>query len=499
MSSNLSSGNHYKSVDPLYNSQKMDHVENLQEELLKTKKVHAFATRECSIMRTKIKILEKELKKKDQQIDDFLREDQFVSKSEQRIEMNSLKRKVVQFERALREKTEEVAKLINDREVAKAVDTRRQIQKLEVGNPSAEEALVRKVSIPESEFFREKQQYIEVINRLTEENMEMRRIIGDFEDGQQAAAHLPLSDFDEDAFMHQLRDAALAKKQDAESYKNALNTLVNRKLKRVESRSSPWSEKAPTRTRVQRRKTSMSPAPVTQPNHSLPRRKKFPLRSQPATSKIAGLRSKSIEAPVQPPHGRLSRQFSDNHIEKTCTDCADVEDKDVGKEVMMPVYRKKRNTVMYRNALESDSSTQSAQESNHEGSPPNLSRGVSLSTPTDETAERSDGNEMPTEVFDAKGNVYLIQADEEDGPSLEEADEEANSERLASDTNEAASHSLMERAYGVPPSEVDSWPDVNSVDSEHEDNQCAQAFVRALNCHILRARMCTVRKETSEY
>ncbi|KAI6241699.1 hypothetical protein M3Y99_00331800 [Aphelenchoides fujianensis] len=280
--------------------------------------------------------------------------------------MNSLKRKVVQFERALREKTEEVAKLINDREVAKAVDTRRQIQKLESEIHRLRKHLSE--SIPESAFFREKQQYVEVINRLTEENMEMRRIIGDFEDEQQAAAHLPLSDFDEDAFMHQLRDAALAKKQDAESYKNALNTLVNRKLKRVESRSSPWNEKAPTRTRVQRRKTSMSPAPVTQPNRSLPRRKKFPLRAQPATSKIANLRSKSIEAPVQQPHGRLSRQFSDNHIEKTCTDCPDVEDKDVGKEVMMPVYRKKRNTVMYRNALESDSSTQSAQESTHEGS-----------------------------------------------------------------------------------------------------------------------------------
>lgn len=50
-------------------------VDNLQEELLRTKKVHAFTTREVSILRTRIKILEKECKKKDQQIDDLLKDD----------------------------------------------------------------------------------------------------------------------------------------------------------------------------------------------------------------------------------------------------------------------------------------------------------------------------------------------------------------------------------------------------------------------------------------
>ncbi|KAI6200956.1 hypothetical protein M3Y96_00789800 [Aphelenchoides besseyi] len=492
MASNLSSKHHYKSVDRLHRSNRMDQVDNLQEELLKTKKVHAFASREASLLRTRVKILEKECKKKDQQIDELLREDQFVSKSEQRIETNALKRKVLQFERALREKTEEVAKLNNDREVVKAVDSRRQIEKLEL-----ECARLRKhlsESIPETEYFREKQQYIEIINQLTEENIEMRKIIGDFEDEQRAvfSGQFAQNEFDEEAFMHLLRDEALTQKQDAETYKRALNSLINKKLKRNDNRGSPWSEKMGAKSRQQHRKTSISPRP-TQSNYVGNRKKKFPLRTKPVPSKINALRSKSIETSVQQPHGRLSRQFSDNHIERSGnSNCADVEDTEIGKEVLMPVYRKKRTAVMYRNAIDSDSSAQSPASN---GLPKNLSGGVSPSTT--ETQIQSDGNEMPIEVYDTKGNIYLIQAEEGDNGESEdtECQEEINSEHMTADHNEA-NHSLMGIVYNNPQSEIDSLLDVNSIESESEEDQCAHSFIQVLGCHLLRTKMYQVRKET---
>uniref|UniRef100_A0A1I7SS21 Coiled-coil domain containing 167 n=1 Tax=Bursaphelenchus xylophilus TaxID=6326 RepID=A0A1I7SS21_BURXY len=53
----------------------MARLENMEEELLRTKKSHSFAMREISIMRTRLKVLEKECKKKDQQIDELMKDE----------------------------------------------------------------------------------------------------------------------------------------------------------------------------------------------------------------------------------------------------------------------------------------------------------------------------------------------------------------------------------------------------------------------------------------
>lgn len=64
------------------------------------------------------------------------------------------------------------------------------------------------------------------------------------------------------------------------------------------------------------------------------------------------LRSKSIEESSVVNQRRLSRQLSDANISKANSDV-----EKHGHEILMPVKRKNRNQQMYRNAIESDSSS----------------------------------------------------------------------------------------------------------------------------------------------
>lgn len=69
--------------------------------------------------------------------------------------------------------------LLYDKNGAKILEMRRLVSELETECQRLRE-LLRK-SIPESEFFHEKGQYLAVIDKLVEENMQMRQIIGDYE------------------------------------------------------------------------------------------------------------------------------------------------------------------------------------------------------------------------------------------------------------------------------------------------------------------------------
>uniref|UniRef100_A0A915E7W6 Uncharacterized protein n=1 Tax=Ditylenchus dipsaci TaxID=166011 RepID=A0A915E7W6_9BILA len=69
-------------------------------------------------MRTKLRIAEKECKRKEKEIGDLLPTLQY----EERLQLNSLKKRILQLERALRSKTEENEYLLSDRNVAKAAE-----------------------------------------------------------------------------------------------------------------------------------------------------------------------------------------------------------------------------------------------------------------------------------------------------------------------------------------------------------------------------------------
>lgn len=88
----------------------------------------------------------------------------------------------------------------------------------------------------------------------------------------------------------------------------------------------------------------------------VPSNKKFPIRSQPLLSKVSASRSKSIEESSAINQRRLSRQLSDANLTSISHANSDIDKQ--GHEILMPVKRKARNHVMYRNAIESDSSSE---------------------------------------------------------------------------------------------------------------------------------------------
>uniref|UniRef100_A0A915EN20 Uncharacterized protein n=1 Tax=Ditylenchus dipsaci TaxID=166011 RepID=A0A915EN20_9BILA len=122
----------YASAEKFSRSPYMSSVNDLREELLKTKKAHSMALRDNSFMRTKLRIAEKECKRKEKEIGNLLSSDQ----------ANSSK-----YE-------EENEYLLSDRNVAKAAENRHMLGKMETECNRLKNHLSQ--SIPEGEFLREK-------------------------------------------------------------------------------------------------------------------------------------------------------------------------------------------------------------------------------------------------------------------------------------------------------------------------------------------------------
>ncbi|KAI1725414.1 hypothetical protein DdX_02072 [Ditylenchus destructor] len=221
----------HASADRFSRSPYLTSVNDLRDELLKTKRAYSLALRENSFIRTKFKISEKECKKKEKEIMQLLSTDQNnTSRYEERLQLNSLKKKAIQYERVLRNKIEENAKLLSDRNVAKAAESRHLVEKLEAECNRLRNHLSQ--SIPEGEFLREKHQYMEIIDRLTEENMDLRRIIGEYEK-QQRDDLLSEHICGKENYMNDL-EALPAKtyRKQMEHYKTALSALIKQRRSR---------------------------------------------------------------------------------------------------------------------------------------------------------------------------------------------------------------------------------------------------------------------------
>lgn len=106
--------------------------------------------------------------------------------------------------------------------MVKAAETRDHLDQL-----TAECARLRRHlsnSIPKTEFLYEKHQYMDVIGQLTDENIEMRRIIGQLKGNQKGTSNQILYtnlerasisidlDLNEEVIMEELRNMSLAKK-----------------------------------------------------------------------------------------------------------------------------------------------------------------------------------------------------------------------------------------------------------------------------------------------
>uniref|UniRef100_A0A1I7SHT9 PH domain-containing protein n=1 Tax=Bursaphelenchus xylophilus TaxID=6326 RepID=A0A1I7SHT9_BURXY len=304
-----------------------------------------------------------------------------ISKSEQKIRHLSLKRKVVQYERALREKSEEVAKLLSDRNVAKAAETRQRMEKLEAECARLKRHLNE--SVPESEFLREKDQYMDIIANLTEENMQMRQIIGKY---QNEKSEEILRDADnglsDEALLNDLRNYALSQKADAQNYRRALDRLIKQR------HSAP----IPTKPKIR----SASAAPV--------RRKIFNKKPLAKTQSeaIKESRSKSTDVLNQVRRRVSEQQMSAPELPKH---------EEMGKEFLLPTGHK--GYAMYRHAIDSDDSEVDDEE-NHDNSH-DYNGGLHHADYNESELSSGSTSDLPQELYDAKGRIYFVEKDGEGG------------------------------------------------------------------------------------
>lgn len=67
-------------------------------------------------------------------------------------------------------------------------------------------------SVPESEFLREKHQYMDIIGQLTEENVVMRKMIGQLKANQDPKSAVFEQELNEEAMMVEMKNLAILKK-----------------------------------------------------------------------------------------------------------------------------------------------------------------------------------------------------------------------------------------------------------------------------------------------
>ncbi|CAD5214121.1 unnamed protein product [Bursaphelenchus okinawaensis] len=477
--------NHTNSIDKPQRQQNfggMARFENMEEELLRTKKSHAFAMREIGIMRTRLKVLEKECKKKDQQIDELVKDDP-GSKSEQKLRQLSLKRKVIQYERALREKSEEVAKLLSDRNVAKAAETRQRMEKLETECSRLKRHLNE--SVPEADFLKEKDQYMDIIANLTEENMQMRQIIGKYQ-SEKSEEILRDADHDltDETLIKNLKNYALSQKAGAQQCRKALDRLLKQ---RNAIQHKPVAARSVSAAPLRRKIMQKRPLAKTQ-------------------SEATKDRSKSTDFAL----GRVSQQ------QMSAPEYGNDEE---GKEFMLPTNFK--GYAMYRNAIDSEDSSIDEEE-------PDQDQNAQNGTINYMESEPSSGSDLPQELYDAKGRIYLLEMDEVHGDGvttdymhdLPDSDGQLTTEDsvddgddvtlvgFKKDDNDVVSGRNDERLEEVRnrleiieiesdgPTQtgvMESWFQ-NADVTEHKKESAVTAFVRAVKCHVLRQKMANVRK-----
>uniref|UniRef100_A0A914CM44 Lebercilin domain-containing protein n=1 Tax=Acrobeloides nanus TaxID=290746 RepID=A0A914CM44_9BILA len=208
-------------------------LDDLRDELLAVKRDYAAVLRENAVLKTRLKIASKEIKHKSEEMKNLL-EQQSGSATSLQIQINSLKRKVLQYETSLNEKSNEINNLLADKKLADATETRKKLEKLEKECRKLKQEL--RDSIPMNEFFKERHHYTERLNRLTTENLELQKLMthgNKAQDVNRIVEIIPNNSLNQlkpdGELINEMRRTSLARKREVEEYQNALSYFVRNK------------------------------------------------------------------------------------------------------------------------------------------------------------------------------------------------------------------------------------------------------------------------------
>uniref|UniRef100_A0AC34QHB2 Uncharacterized protein n=1 Tax=Panagrolaimus sp. JU765 TaxID=591449 RepID=A0AC34QHB2_9BILA len=204
--------------------------DDLREELVQLKRQYGLLTKEHGVLKTHLQVATNDLKKRELEIENLLQDPMTMTKAQEQLELNSLKRKVIQYERAMREKSEEILKLLNDKNVINASENRQKLEKLEKDYEKLKYRLGK--SVPQAELEAEKSRLAELIESLQHENNELHQILSTFFQDAENGLFAGDNGFQDTELLEKLRQEAAKRKSEVEQYQKALTALIRDKTHR---------------------------------------------------------------------------------------------------------------------------------------------------------------------------------------------------------------------------------------------------------------------------
>uniref|UniRef100_A0A914P300 Uncharacterized protein n=1 Tax=Panagrolaimus davidi TaxID=227884 RepID=A0A914P300_9BILA len=150
-----------------------------------------------------------------------------MTKSQEQLELNSLKRKIIQYERALREKTQEINNLMGDKSVFSATETKQKMQKLEDDCAKLKHRLGK--SVPYVELEAERTKLAEMIETLQRENEELHHMLEGVYQENENNTLLDANGMKDPKMLSKLREEAATRMNEVEYYQRALSSLIREK------------------------------------------------------------------------------------------------------------------------------------------------------------------------------------------------------------------------------------------------------------------------------
>ncbi|KAL7070107.1 hypothetical protein ACQ4LE_010340 [Meloidogyne hapla] len=461
-------------------------AEDIREELLHVKKAHHAVLRENSQYRTKLRIAERERNRREEELKRLLTVPQQTKTlnnnklsphstiAENRIEMMTLKRKVLLYERLLKEKTRENSKLLEDKKVVEAAETRKLTERLE--NECQRLRIHLAQSVPETEFLKEKDQYLTIINRLIDENMHLRQVVGKFEQKRKESEKLLTELGGGEALVRQFRTMSINTRKQANFYKKALNNLM-------------------TKGRIQQPSTSSRRPTLASTSSLSGKLKNLNLNGSKSHSSLNNFNENNLRRDIS------SKNFDKNSKRRASS----LESSKASKSVNI----EKTNLKNIENEILGISLESEGQEnenfnektsSNHPSPQSNLSlitcvrrtkRSPSDTSKIDlpKNEEFEENLEEENEDDDKKSYEDVDESDFKHFEDTEEENEELREEGEdeEEDEEEESIHHVSEES------------DEKEIEDMEDEDTHLNALYRLISSHVLRQQMCKVREERDPY
>ncbi|KAE9553717.1 hypothetical protein FO519_003072 [Halicephalobus sp. NKZ332] len=198
--------------------------EDLRGELIQLKRRYGLLSKEHAVLKTHLQVASNDLKKRENEIENLLQDPVTPTKYQEQLELNSLKRRVIQYERAMREKSEEISKLLSDKDLFNATQNRQKLEKLEKDYEKLKYRLGK--SVPHAELEAEKTRLSELIESLHRENNELYQILSTFFQDAENGVFLDGTGMRDTKLLAKMKEEAAARKSEVEYYQKALATLI---------------------------------------------------------------------------------------------------------------------------------------------------------------------------------------------------------------------------------------------------------------------------------